>query len=385
MTLPVPNFENVPPSNETELVTAITTTAQSVFDVDTGQGADYPTTDFVVLIEDELLFIASRSGDTFTVATIGTDGFDGRGWDGTTPALHAATTRVEAAFSAADLVNAWKAYNEGQDDQFAGLPEKTSPDDDDLFLLEDSAASGAKKSVKKSNIGGGGGGGVPADSIIGRLYTAPVSVRGLTRTYDSDTDEFEDGAITGWTQVDGSSSAAPTWFEDGHAMGCEWAPGIGVSNWHAQMKPINPSGDFVLETAFRYSMSDDQFLALMLADGTGLSGTNQAFYMIYGGVNSNFTHVVRYGVDTNYGPGTPSGSGPVLDEIAAAAIYLRVEWDDTGGTVDFSVSADGVGQFPIVAGHNPGFTPTHYGVAFFALSNTGGEAAYEYFRVFTEV
>ncbi len=384
MTLPVPNFENVPPSNETELLTAITTTAQFVFDVDTGQGTDYPATDFVVLIEDELLFIASRAGDTFTVATIGTDGFDGRGYDGTSAALHAAETRVEAAFSARDLDNSWQAYNPDQDDQLSGLTEKTTLVDDDLFLIEDSAASGEKKKVKKVNVGGGGGGGgVPEDSVIGRLYTAPITVRGVTRTYDSDTDEFDDGAITGWTEVNGGA-VKPTWFEEAHVIGADWPSTVSTGYLVAQMKAINPSADFVIETAVRWGMEDDQYALLVLADGVVAGAGLQHVVGMGGAVNSNFNTRIIDDPVTNYGNGV--ALTPVIHfyDHVGGFVTLTLRWDDGAGTFDYEASADGVGVLAAFSGVTPAFTPAYYGVAVFPGNASPSHASFEYFRSFTE-
>lgn len=385
MTLPVPNFENVPPSNETTLAASISDSDASLTVAPTGAGADYPTTDFEILVEDEVLFIASRTGDVFTVATIGTDGFDGRGFDGTTAASHGAGERVQHVFAARDLVNAWSAYGPDQDDQLSSLAEKVAPDAADLVLLEDSAASGAKKKVQAGNLGGGGGA-VPAESVIARLFAAPATVAGLTRTYDAvKTDEFDDASIAGkWIQVDAGPGGAVTWIEEAHQVGHSTFPPLAPQGIHALMQTI-PAGDFYMEAAIRAQISEVNAMGVLFADGVTPGAGSQQFV---GAINVG-GGVWTYGNDptTNYtGSGGYTG---VLDTLNVGEVwYVRAFYNSGANTFDQMWSMDGITwlKYAPIQAIAMGFTPTHIGIGSYLFA-TNEELAigFEYFRVYTEV
>jgi len=68
-------------------LTADISATDTSFTVTTGDGALFPTGNFVVTIDDERILVGSRSGDTFSSLT--------RGYDGTTAASHTAGTRIE--------------------------------------------------------------------------------------------------------------------------------------------------------------------------------------------------------------------------------------------------------------------------------------------------
>lgn len=80
------------------LASSITNTATSL-SVTAGSGSSFPTTNFVVCIDTELLFISSRSSDTFTIAT--------RGGDGTTAAAHNSATTVQLSVCAYNMNHIW--------------------------------------------------------------------------------------------------------------------------------------------------------------------------------------------------------------------------------------------------------------------------------------
>src|SRR4051795_5069875 len=60
----------------TALSAAIPTTTALSFNVTTGQGTLFPVSNFLVVVDTEIILISSRSVDAFTVAT------GGRGYDG---------------------------------------------------------------------------------------------------------------------------------------------------------------------------------------------------------------------------------------------------------------------------------------------------------------
>lgn len=70
------------------------------FTVTTGQGALFPTTNFLVTIDTEVLLISSRSGDTFTVGA--------RGYDGTTATAHSAGASIQQSASAYNFTHLWQ-------------------------------------------------------------------------------------------------------------------------------------------------------------------------------------------------------------------------------------------------------------------------------------
>ena len=96
----VTNFASAP------LLAALTVAASS-FSVASGQGAEFPASNFVVTIDKEILFISTRSTDTFTVASTG------RGYDGTTAAAHASGATVELSLVAYHLNHLWQNTADG--------------------------------------------------------------------------------------------------------------------------------------------------------------------------------------------------------------------------------------------------------------------------------
>ncbi len=76
------------------------TSGGTSFTVTGGQGALYPTTNFVVAMDSELMFISSRSTDTFTIQT--------RGFDGTTAASHTVGATIQLAVCAYNITHIWQ-------------------------------------------------------------------------------------------------------------------------------------------------------------------------------------------------------------------------------------------------------------------------------------
>jgi hypothetical protein len=64
-----------------------------------GSGGSFPTTNFVIVIDTELMFITSRATDTFTIGT--------RGWDGTTAASHNTGATVQLSVCAYNFWHLW--------------------------------------------------------------------------------------------------------------------------------------------------------------------------------------------------------------------------------------------------------------------------------------
>lgn len=71
-----------------------------IFTVTSGQGALFPTANFIVTIDIEILFISSRSGDTFTVLT--------RGFNGTAAATHTVGATVQNSVTQYSFDHLWQ-------------------------------------------------------------------------------------------------------------------------------------------------------------------------------------------------------------------------------------------------------------------------------------
>lgn len=91
------NFVNFATSN---LSAAITSTTALSFSVTTSQGAFFPSSNFLVTIDTEVMLIASRTADTFTVGT--------RGFDGTIAATHNNGAVVQLSICSYNLVHLWQ-------------------------------------------------------------------------------------------------------------------------------------------------------------------------------------------------------------------------------------------------------------------------------------
>lgn len=82
----------------TTLSASITSSSTS-FTVASGGGANFPTSNFVVNIDTEMIFVSSRSSDTFTVGT--------RGYDGSTAASHSSGATVQLTMCAYTFNHIW--------------------------------------------------------------------------------------------------------------------------------------------------------------------------------------------------------------------------------------------------------------------------------------
>lgn len=254
-----------------------------------------------------------------------------------------------------------------------------TPADEDVLTWDDTAKLWTPQTGTASPAG------VPIDSVIGRLYTRPTSVNGLTRTYKSESDEFDDGSITGWTAVDGGAGSNPSWYEEADVMGSVMPSGAANQTLHAQMKAI-PTGDWTAEFALRMNAGLVNGFGFIIADGTTSGAGNQIWAGPF--VNSSDPNI-NFGFDvvTNYG-GTGSIAGITLTDHVSEVLYARIVWDDTAGDFDLQWSADGIvwTHDSGTDGINPSFTPTHFGIGHYNFSATWQQqhCSVEYFRVYTE-
>jgi hypothetical protein len=86
------NHQNKVPSVSSPTLAAPMGSGDTSFSVNSGGGAAFPTDNFVVSVDNEIIFIASRSSDTCTVGA--------RGYEGTTAASHLLGATVEARITA---------------------------------------------------------------------------------------------------------------------------------------------------------------------------------------------------------------------------------------------------------------------------------------------
>ncbi len=86
----------------TALASSITSSSTSI-SLTSGSGSSFPSSGpFVIVIDTELILIASRSTDTLTVAS------GGRGYDGTTAASHNSGTTVQLPVCAYNMNHLWQ-------------------------------------------------------------------------------------------------------------------------------------------------------------------------------------------------------------------------------------------------------------------------------------
>jgi|YelNatPaOPRAMG01_1025707.scaffolds.fasta_scaffold52968_2 hypothetical protein len=97
-------FLNVTNNAESTLASGISASATSLT-VATGGGALFPSSNFHVTIDDEILECTSRIGDVFTVQ---------RGQEGTTPAGHGAGAKVQLRWTAAYVTEIQTAISDAQ-------------------------------------------------------------------------------------------------------------------------------------------------------------------------------------------------------------------------------------------------------------------------------
>lgn len=93
------NFTNFATS---ALAVAISSTTALSFTVTTSQGALFPTSNFLVVIDTEIMNITSRTNDTFTVAS------GGRGYDGTQAAIHGQNAVVQHSWTRSHVNHIWQ-------------------------------------------------------------------------------------------------------------------------------------------------------------------------------------------------------------------------------------------------------------------------------------
>lgn len=86
------NWKNKVPSQASPTLASGIDASETTITVATGTGSRLPSDNFSISIDNEIILIASRSGDTLTVAT--------RGYEGTTGVAHNAGATVEARITA---------------------------------------------------------------------------------------------------------------------------------------------------------------------------------------------------------------------------------------------------------------------------------------------
>lgn len=86
----------------TLLVTASINATATSFAVTAGQGTLFPLTNFLITMDSEVMLIASRATDTFTVAS------GGRGYDNTTAATHTSGATIQLAVCAYNMKHLWQ-------------------------------------------------------------------------------------------------------------------------------------------------------------------------------------------------------------------------------------------------------------------------------------
>ena len=84
------------------LVTSSINSSATTFAITGGQGVLFPSANFIITMDTEMILIASRSTDTFTVAT------GGRGYDGSTAATHTSGAVVQLSICRYNLLHIWQ-------------------------------------------------------------------------------------------------------------------------------------------------------------------------------------------------------------------------------------------------------------------------------------
>lgn len=158
-----------------ELLSSVTTT----FDVTTGEGSRFPTTNFVVTIEDEQILISSRTNDTFSISE--------RGYGDTVPATHAINKPVELRIIAKHL----QEIEEEIDRKITG---PGSAVDENIVIYDEISGTVVKDSGKKIS------------DLLSIDQTTQQTVQGYPM--------FDDGIQFGTTPTEGTFSTGKVFYDN---------------------------------------------------------------------------------------------------------------------------------------------------------------------------
>lgn len=183
-------------------------------------------------------------------------------------------------------------------------------------------------------------------------------------------DEFSDGSLTGWTQVNGGGSPVITWTEAGDALSVLYTNTS--SALLCQLKPISIGIGGYIQTAVTYGNVDCNTYLLFTNGILPSSNILGSIFGLGGAYNPNSYVGIGGGTIAAHGI---SSSGLFLPY---SPLHVRLTWLAVNSwRVQFS--PDGISWVPGLDSSAITLTPTHMGIG---VSCNGGPrvTSFEYFR-----
>lgn len=172
-------------------------------------------------------------------------------------------------------------------------------------------------------------------------------------------DEFDDGSIDGWTNVDVSGKAL-TWYEPTGIKGISALIPAGLGTYKVSGKLKSSSGlsaPYFIETSIEIASLSQSYpcIGLVISDGVTVASGNQLSFF-YHATNNFLVWLKTTGFNADAG-------SSVLTLITAGIVrvYLRLVYKEAN-VFSFYFSTDGVVWIPFVLDLAYTLTPTHFGI-----------------------
>jgi len=323
------------------------TSSGTSFTVTAGQGALFPSANFCVTIDAEILFILSRSGDTFTISI--------RGFDNTVAASHAVGAAIQLSFIAYNLLHIWQNV---ADSYAPWVPPVQQP------------GSLSASSWDNEFEAAGGWTLYPASAGSGSIWNAGSSLRSHLLLDRGATDNTLYTAYIAFNPP----ASTPFLVTAKLSMGVSFLQTVNTNN---QLQAFLFICDQTNPTSS--TTGGNRFIVKAL-QATNVNTSGASYYA------NAYAYTYASQIAAAYcSSGTNTSLSPVLTPSQAQTLFLRIAFD--GANTYTAYLGDGFVYWPIASKSSLGFTPQSVGIqlANYVASGSGypGTQAIDYVRVVT--
>lgn len=319
------------------------TSGGTSFVVTTGQGALFPLTNFLVTIDAEILFISSRSTDTFTVGT--------RGYDGTTAASHTVGAAIQLSASAYNYTHIWQ-----------NVADTFTP------YVPPTQLGGSASAWDNEFEGAGGWTLYPSSAGTGTTWNAGSTLRSMLLMDRGATDNAIYSAYIAFNPTASTAYLATLKLSLAASF-------LQSANTNCQDQCYFFIGDQTNPTA-SVTGGNRFYMRTILSTDVNTSGAS-----FYAGPYNQPYAFQAHGAYT--ASGTSTTLTPAVIPAPGQTLYLRIAFD--GANTYTAYIGDGVVYWPIASKSSLTFTPQTIGVQFanYVPSGSGypGSHAVDYVRV----
>lgn len=318
------------------------TVSGTSFTVTSGQGALFPSTNFLVTIDTEVLLIASRSGDTFTVGA--------RGFDETNAASHSVGAAIQESACAYNFTHIWE-----------NVADTVSP------LVPPVQLGGSASAWDNEFESLGSWSIYPTTPASGSVWNAGSSQKSQLLLNRSATDNTVYTAYIAFTPPAATPFMVTMKFSEGLSFVSNLNNGKQATTWLQVTDQANPTTD---------SGSGNRFQAKIVMENCTQS-TSGSTNAIFATVNQSYVHqaIAHAAVSGSSQPISPEVYLPLF-----VPLFCRLFYNGSGTYT--CLMGDGTTYWPLGAWSGLSFTPQSLCVQF-QSANLACTHAIDFIRVVT--